>query len=149
MARFDDSIISSYLQISDNLLRSRDEINSRLTTSSPIDKQTKILLRYLTSESLSMLSLIFKHSTIFMRLLNEDYLTVTSFEKFVDSLPNEFHIQKKQWKKDIAELKLNTDSQIETIRTKLSDYDKISDFVRWETKLREDEVKEKENPSGQ
>ncbi|MGH9984771.1 MAG: hypothetical protein ACRD8W_12530 [Nitrososphaeraceae archaeon] len=142
---FDDDIISWYRRISSNLLQSRDEIKKRLETSSTMDSETRILLGYLNSESLSMLSLIFKHSTIFMMMLNNDYLKTTSFEKFVESLPNEFFIQKRQWKEEINKHRLDIDAQIETLRERLSGYDEISDFVRWEKQFREDEIKDKED----
>ena len=94
-----------------------------------------------------MLSLLFKHSIVFMEVLNNDYLTITSYEKLIDSLPTEFYIQKKQLKEEIADLKLKNDSKVESLRERLSELDDISNFTRWEKRYREDEVKDKKDPN--
>ena len=136
MVMFDDDIISNCRQISEELLRRRLDIKRRLAESTTISSETRILLEYLSSDSLSMLSLLFKHSIAFMKVLNNDYLTITSFEKLVDSLPTEFHIQKKQWKNEVADLKLKTESQVQYLRDELADYDSILNFTRREKRSR-------------
>ncbi|MFZ0326611.1 MAG: hypothetical protein WAL66_04835 [Nitrososphaeraceae archaeon] len=146
MVTFDDGIISNCRQISENLLQSRANIKRKLAEST-IDPQTRILLEYLSSDSLLMLSLLFKHSIVFMEVLNNDYLTITSYEKLIDSLPTEFYIQKKQLKEEIADLKLKNDSKVESLRERLSELDDISNFTRWEKRYREDEVKDKKDPN--
>ncbi|MGA9843817.1 MAG: hypothetical protein WBQ25_16040 [Nitrososphaeraceae archaeon] len=146
MVTFDVGIISNCRQISENLLQSRANIKRKLAEST-IDPQTRILLEYLSSDSLLMLSLLFKHSIVFMEVLNNDYLTITSYEKLIDSLPTEFYIQKKQLKEEIADLKLKNDSKVESLRERLSELDDISNFTRWEKRYREDEVKDKKDPN--
>ena len=136
MVMFDDDIISNCRQISEESLRRRLDIKRRLAESTTISSETRILLEYLSSDSLSMLSLLFKHSIAFMKVLNNDYLTITSFEKLVDSLPTEFHIQKKQWKNEVADLKLKTESQVQYLRDELADYDSILNFTRREKRSR-------------
>lgn len=145
MAVFDDDLISTYRLIADNLVRDRDEIRKLLKESTTIDNETRILLNSLSSETLSILSIAFGQLSSLMKILNNNFMTVTSFEKFVESLPDEFYVQKKQWKSEIAQHRLETGSQIQSLKEKLSNYDEISDFVRWEKKFREDEVKNKES----
>lgn len=96
-----------------------------------------------------MLSLLFKHSAVFMDVLNNDYLTVTKFEKLVDILPSEFDIQKRQLKKEIANSKANTDLEVQSLRKRMSELDDIANFTRWEKRYREDEIKDKEDPNAE
>lgn len=146
MVVFDDEIVSHYREISNDLIKSRNDIKNKLVESRNIDAETRILLEFLSWDSLAMLSLLFKHSTVFMQVLNDHSFTATRFEKFVDSLPTEFHIQKQQWKKDIAGPKANTELEVQTLRERLLGLDDITDFIRWEKRYREDEVKDKEGP---
>jgi hypothetical protein len=144
MVIFDDEIIKNHETISQDMMTGLNEIKKRLNQSTTIDKQTKILFEYLGSVSLHMLSVLYRFSSFHMKLANNNQKIIQDVGDIIDKLPEEFHTLKKQLKNDIESIKGQTQKEIESKREAVTLDKDDYDFIRWEKRYREDEVKDKE-----
>jgi hypothetical protein len=135
---FNDTTIEAAESLSKTLRQSAAAIENEIRNSIEVNKKTGNVLSFVSHLSLNGLSEIFSVTARNMRLFND-------IGKIIDKLPEEFHALKKQYKEDIAEGNKDLQSKIDRVKEGIGLSKDDFNFIKWERRFREDEVKDKED----